>query len=63
MSRAPSARCPLCTKEVRTFIHHRRRIFYAHGPNIHAADTCPASGWLVEDHEIIGADDAGATAA
>jgi len=50
-----TARCPLCGKTTRTFLWGRGRIYehhYATG-RTNAAVVCDASGWLVEDDELI----------
>lgn len=48
-------RCPLCTRITGTFTHNGRRIYnhhYAEG-RTNAAMVCDASGWIVEDDELV----------
>lgn len=47
------ARCPGCGKHTSAFWDRTRYVFVTHGPNVHAGDSCPSSGWLVEDDEIL----------
>lgn len=49
------AHCPLCTRKRSTIIHHGRLIFDHHSKTPVRTDTlpCDASGWLVEDDEVI----------
>lgn len=50
-----NARCPLCAKSVRTFLWGRGRIYehhYARGTT-RDVEVCDATGWLVEDEELI----------
>lgn len=46
--------CPLCSKNVRTFWWHGRRIYEGHSiANGGPAELCDATGWLVEDDELV----------
>lgn len=62
MSHAPiihslsRALCPLCHRKVRVFVHNRRTIFEHHQavPGMPGLGTvCEATGWLVEDDEVL----------
>ena len=46
------ATCPVCASTVTVFWHGTRRLFSFHGPAPIDADSCEASGWLVEDDEL-----------
>lgn len=49
------ARCPLCGRTTGTFVHNGRRIYQHHyrPDRINSAEPCDASGWLVEDDELV----------
>lgn len=49
------AECPLCGRAVPTFIHRARVIYVHHNRTGHptAPDVCDASGWIVEDTEVV----------
>lgn len=49
------ARCPLCTRTIGTFEHNGRRIYMHHNGagSTNASMVCEASGWLVEDDELV----------
>lgn len=47
------AMCPCCGKQTKTFVWGRQRIYVTHGAGIAEGTSCEASGWLVEDEELI----------
>lgn len=47
------ARCPLCGRDVAIVSHHGRRVFDQHRTAPGVAETCDASGWVVEANERI----------
>lgn len=49
-----TARCPLCRRVIPTFVHRGRAIYLHHNPTrALSVAPCDASGWLVEDDEVI----------
>lgn len=49
------AECPLCGRGVPTFVHRGRVIYVHHNRTGHPTgpDVCDASGWIVEDSEVV----------
>lgn len=49
------ATCPICQRTTGTFVHNGRRIYVHHyrPDRTNSAEPCDASGWLVEDDELV----------